>query len=268
MNKLRCAIIGCGRIGCGFDDKPSNIIKTHAGAYFNNSKTELIALCDIDKKKLKKYGKKYCVTNMFTDYNEMFKTMHLDCISICTLAASHLELVKKAADYGIKGIFLEKPMSNSLKNAQKIFQICKKKNISLQIDHQRRFHPIYYKIKEWLNKRKLGNIQIINIYYGAGIANTGSHMFDLLRFLFGEVRNVQSFFSKNESGNLLDPNLDIILEFTNSAICKINAVSYKNYAIFQIEILGTNGLIKLDLIKNTIEYFNISKESNVYKILG
>jgi UDP-N-acetylglucosamine 3-dehydrogenase len=268
MNKLRCAIIGCGRIGCGFDDKPSNIIKTHAGAYSNNSKTELIALCDIDKKKLKKYAKKYHISKVFTDHNEMFKTQNLDCVSICTLADTHLELVRKASDYGIKGIFLEKPMSDSIENALRIVQICRKKNILLQIDHQRRFHPIYYKVKELLNKGKLGKIQIINVYYGAGIANTGSHMFDLLRFLFGDVRMVQSSFSKNESGNSLDPNLDITLEFLDSTVCRIHALSYKNYAIFQIEIVATNGLIKLDLIKNTIEYCKISKEPNVYKILG
>ena len=50
MKKLKCAVIGCGRIGCGFDDNQSNLIKTHAGSYFKNSQTNLVALCDIDKK--------------------------------------------------------------------------------------------------------------------------------------------------------------------------------------------------------------------------
>ena len=54
MKKLNCAVIGCGRIGCGFDDNHSNLIKTHAGSYFKNSQTNLVALCDIDKKKNRK----------------------------------------------------------------------------------------------------------------------------------------------------------------------------------------------------------------------
>ena len=50
----KCAVIGCGRIGCSFDDD-SKLIRTHAGAYYNNSKTILNALCDIDKSSLLKY---------------------------------------------------------------------------------------------------------------------------------------------------------------------------------------------------------------------
>ena len=59
MKAIRCAVIGCGRIGCGFDDDLSKIIKTHAGSYYKNSQTNLVALCDMDVNKLKKYGKKY-----------------------------------------------------------------------------------------------------------------------------------------------------------------------------------------------------------------
>ena len=53
MEKIRSAVIGCGRIGCGFDDIDNKTIRTHAGSYFKNNETELIALCDIDKQKLK-----------------------------------------------------------------------------------------------------------------------------------------------------------------------------------------------------------------------
>ena len=60
----KTAIIGCGRIGCGFDDKSTQYIKTHAGAYSKCKKTQLVALCDIDKSKQKKYGKKYKISNI------------------------------------------------------------------------------------------------------------------------------------------------------------------------------------------------------------
>ena len=57
MSKIKSGIIGCGRIGCGFDDKPNQkIIRTHALAYFKNPSAKLVSLCDIDTKKLKKYG--------------------------------------------------------------------------------------------------------------------------------------------------------------------------------------------------------------------
>ena len=267
MKKLNCAVIGCGRIGCGFDDNHSNLIKTHAGSYFKNSQTNLVALCDIDKKKIEKYAKKYKISKTYTSTSELFKNEKLDCVSICTLVSTHLKIVEEAANSGVKGIFLEKPISDSINDAKKIIEICKRNKIKLQINHQRRFHPIYLKIKKVLDEKKIGEIQFINVYYGAGIANTGSHMFDLLRMLFGEIKYVKSQYSKNKSQNKNDPNLDMTIEFFNSITCQINSLDYTNYAIFNMEIYGMKGVIKIDLIKNDARLSKISKISNVYNIL-
>ena len=267
MKKLNCAVIGCGRIGCGFDDNHSNLIKTHAGSYFKNSQTNLVALCDIDKKKLEKYAKKYKISKTYTSTSELFKNEKLDCVSICTLVSTHLKIVEEAANSGVKGIFLEKPISDSINDAKKIIEICKRNKIKLQIDHQRRFHPVYLKIKKVLDEKKIGEIQFINVYYGAGIANTGSHMFDLLRMLFGEIKYVKSKYSKNKSQNKNDPNLDMTIEFFNSITCQINSLDYTNYAIFNMEIYGMKGVLKMDLIKNEGKLLKISNKSNVYKIL-
>ena len=267
MKKLKCAVIGCGRIGCGFDDNQSNLIKTHAGSYFKNSQTNLVALCDIDKKKIEKYAKKYKISKTYTSTSELFKNEKLDCVSICTLVSTHLKIVEEAANSGVKGIFLEKPISDSINDAKKIIEICKRNKIKLQIDHQRRFHPVYLKIKKVLDEKKIGEIQFINVYYGAGIANTGSHMFDLLRMLFGEIKYVKSQYSKNKSQNKNDPNLDMTIEFFNSITCQINSLDYTNYAIFNMEIYGMKGVLKIDLIKNEGKLLKISNKSNVYKIL-
>ena len=267
MKKLKCAVIGCGRIGCGFDDNQSNLIKTHAGSYFKNSQTNLVALCDIDKKKLEKYAKKYKISKTYTNTSELFKNEKLDCVSICTLVSTHLKIVEEAANSGVKGIFLEKPISDSINDAKKIIEICKRNKIKLQIDHQRRFHPLYPKIKKILEKGEIGKIQIVNVFYGAGIANTGSHMFDLLRMLFGEIKNISSEHAPKKSQNTKDPNLDIKIKFLNSTICRVNSLDYTNYAKFDIEIYGMKGVIKIDLIKNEARFSKISKKSYVYKIL-
>ena len=119
--EFRCGLIGLGRIGCGFDDNPNRkSINTHAGAYNSIKKTKLVALCDIDQIKLDKYGKKYNVSKLYTDFHEMLKNEELDCVSICTLADSHLEIVEQIAKSNVRAIFLEKPISDTLENASKI----------------------------------------------------------------------------------------------------------------------------------------------------
>ena len=269
MKQLRCAVIGCGRIGCGFDDDSKNkMIRTHAGSYFHNKNTKLVALCDIDKIKLHNYGKKYQILGLYSNSSEMFKNEKIDCVSVCTLADTHFELVKDAVKFNVKGIFLEKPICDNLKDADQIIRLCKKHDIILAIDHQRRFDPFYHSIKEFLTQGKLGDIQLINVYYGSGISNTGSHMFDIIRFFFGEVASVEGNFSKNKSVNTQDPNIDVILEFTNKTLCRIQSLDWRHYASFEMDIFGTLGRLRLNLVSNEITYLNVSsKDSLVYKKL-
>ncbi len=267
LKQLRCAIIGCGRIGCGFDDKTKTIM-THAGSYFNNPNTKLIALCDIDQKKLKKYGKKYDVYNLYTTSNKMFENEIIDCVSICTLVDTHLELVTQAVKHGVKAIFLEKPISNGLHEAKKIIDICNDNSIVLLVDHQRRFDPFFHTLKNLIQTKKLGDIQSVNIYYGSGISNTGSHIFDLIRLLFGEVVSTNARYNKNISANKLDPNLNIVLKFKNDIECTLQALDYKKYGLLEMDILGSLGRVTLNLTSKDISYSKIStKNSLVYNTL-
>lgn len=268
MKKFQTAVIGCGRIGCGFDDNNSEKkILTHAGAYHKNRNVILKAFCDIDESKLKKYGKKYNINNLFKSSNKMFVNSKLDLVSICTLTNSHLKLIKEISETNVKGIFLEKPISDNLADAKKIIEICKSKNIQLIIDHQRRFDPFFHQIKKILQDGKIGNPQLVNIFYGAGIANTGTHVFDLLRYLFGEVKNVKGNFSKNKSTNSRDPNIDVEIEFMSKIVAKMNAVDVNNYGILEMDILCTKGRIKINLTNNEAVFYKISKKGLVYKQL-
>jgi predicted dehydrogenase len=259
--KYRCGLIGLGRIGCGFDDVPNEkSINTHAGAYTKINDAEFVSLCDMDKDKLKKYGKKYNITSLYSDIGEMLKKEQLDCISICTLADSHLSIVREASKHKIKGIFLEKPISLSLNDAKKIIDVCKKKNITLQIDHQRRFSPFYKKIKKMITDGKLGHLQSCSIYYGSGIANTGSHIFDLINYFFGGIKWIQGTESKNRSNNQNDPNIDGKFECKNGLICSIQSFDYNKFAILEMDIIGTKARIRLNLTESTGELFEISKK--------
>ena len=250
--EFRCGLIGLGRIGCGFDDNPNRkSINTHAGAYNSIKKTKLVALCDIDQIKLDKYGKKYNVSKLYTDFHEMLKNEELDCVSICTLADSHLEIVEQIAKSNVRAIFLEKPISDTLENASKIVEICNKMKIKLQIDHQRRFDPFYREIQKIIQSNEFGKIQYVHIYYGGGIANTGSHVFDLLRMFFGNVSWVEGNFSRNSSNNPNDPNIDGTIYFENDILCSIHAMSLINYGILEFDILGERERLRINLVNST-----------------
>ena len=260
----KAAIIGCGRIGCSFDDDPKRkYVATHAGAYTNVKDTNLVALVDKEEKNLKKYKKKFNVPRVYTNYVEMLKHEKPDIISICTWNDTHYEIVKKAVEYNVKAIFCEKPIASKLEDAKEMVKICNKNKVILMIDHQRRFCKFNQAVKKMIDEYKLGEIQQASFYYTAGIANSGSHMFDLLRYFFGDAEWVCATESKNPSPNQNDPNFDGMLKFKNNLFCTIQACDVKKFLIFDIDIIGSIGRFKLthsgfeyeyEIVKNSHQF--------------
>jgi predicted dehydrogenase len=262
--QYRAGIIGCGRIGSEFDDDPKRgIISTHAGAYSAVSETELVAVADMNREKLNKCGKKWNVRSLYQNYKEMLENEDLDILSICTWNSTHLDIVKKAVEYDVKAIFCEKPIADTLSNAYKLIEICNKNNVILQIDHQRRFCKFHQKVRDFIITGKLGNIQHVSFHYTAGIANTGSHMFDLLRFFFGDVAWIIAFPSENKSSNENDPNFDGVIRFKNNAFCTIHACDVNNFLIFEMDVVGEKGRLRITHSGFDLDFYEIG-DSNLY----
>ena len=116
-----------------------------------------------------------------------------------------------------------------------IFWLCLGCNVSFNLkisvlvatvgSSQRRFDKFYYNIKNLIEKNSFGSIQNIVIYYGGGIANTGSHIFDLIQFLFGNISWVEGKKSLNLSNNLSDPNLNGIIRTKSSITCNLHSIN-------------------------------------------
>ena len=243
---LRAGVIGCGRIGCGFDDDSRRqYASTHARAYLRARGIELAALCDTDEEKLQRYGKKFRVQGRYTDYKEMLQKENLDVVSICTLNTSHLEMVRTAVDGGVRGIFCEKPIAESIGAAEEMIRLCAEHGIALMIGHQRRFDPMHQRLARFIRDGGLGRVQQGTCYYTAGVANTGTHLFDLLRMYLGDVAWVRGQMSANASPNAADPNIDGWLGFTSGAVVALQALDVTAYTIFEIVLLGTKGRLRI-----------------------
>ncbi|MBL0059843.1 MAG: Gfo/Idh/MocA family oxidoreductase [Elusimicrobia bacterium] len=242
----RAAVIGCGRIGCGFDDDPERgYVSTHAGAYRRTPGVELVALVDVDRDKRERYGKKFNVAALYPNDETLFDREKLDIVSICTWNDTHRAMVERAARAGVKAIFCEKPLSNSLADADAILRICREKNILLMVDHQRRFDRFHREAAAFVRGGGLGRLQQVTAYYTAGVANTGTHLFDFLRFCLGEVDWVQGIESRIAAPNASDPNIDGWLSFKNGPLVAIQALDVRAYTIFEFNFLGESGRFRI-----------------------
>lgn len=269
MNTYRTAVIGCGRIGSLFSKDPLRKgVVTHAAAYKNSDRTRLVAACDIDKDRLEDFGNTWGVKSLYTDIKKMLAKEKIDILSICTPPASHYPVLKEAAKFPLKAIFCEKPIADNVAEGAKMAALCKKNNIILQIGHQRRFDPLHKNLRKFINDRKMGEVQQANFYYTAGVKNTGSHMFDILRFFFGDVEWAEALPSKNSSGRAEDPNLDGMLKFKNGLIATFQACDVKKFLMFELNCIFeegravlTNSGFSLDFYKaGGSKYFSGYKE--------
>lgn len=243
---LRAAVVGCGRIGCGFDDDPRRqYASTHARAYLRTGCVELVALCDTDGEKLDRYATKFGVGGRYTDYKQMLEEEEPDVVSICTLSSSHLEITRAAVAAGVRGIFCEKPIAESLSAADEMIRLCAERGIVLMIGHQRRFDPAHQRLAHFVREGVLGCVQQGTCYYTAGVANTGTHLFDLLRFYLGDVAWVSGHISPCVSLNAADPNIDGWIGFANGATLALQALSVAAYTIFEVTLLGSKGRLRL-----------------------
>ena len=238
----KTAVIGCGRIGFAFDEDPKRrYIATHAGAYRFVKDTELVAACDANKEALHACVNKLRIPAGYTDFKKMLKNEKIDIVSICTPPHTHYSILKEAIKFPIRAVFCEKPLTDEVRDARKIIDLYKKKKIILQIGHQRRFDPLHAKVKKIIQSGSLGKVQQANFYYTAGLKNTGSHMFDLLRFLFGDVKWLEGFYSRNSSHNEDDPNIDGVMGFRNGTFATFQACDAKKYLIFELNCFLEKG---------------------------
>lgn len=242
----RAAVIGCGRIGCGFDDDPNRTqVSTHAGAYRGTADVELVALADLDRARLDKYGGKFGVAGRYLDYREMFRREAPDVVSVCTWSGTHAAVVRDAVDAGVQAVFCEKPMADCAADARAMSALCESRSVVLLVNHKRRFSPFHQAVARFLRAGRIGVIQQVTVYYVSGAANTGSHLFDLLRLYFGDVAWVETRLSHRRSPLAEDPNVDGILWFDQGFPAMLQACDTASYYILEIVILGTEGRLRV-----------------------
>ena len=245
MKKYKAAVVGCGRIGCEFDDDihKRNFSYTHAGAYERSNNTELAALCDIDKERVMKYAVKYN-TFPYTDYKVMLEQVEPDIVIICTpMKMSKVNMVKDCINAGVKAIYCEKPLSMRFDEALEINNICAESDVLLAVNYQRRFSMYYRELARYIQSGKIGTIEHVIARYTGGLYNTGSHIIDLVTLLCGSGWSKLISAKKLSSGT--DPNVHALYTLQNGTYVTIIPIS--GQPMFETEVIGTLGRL---IIKN------------------
>ena len=130
---LKVGVLGAGHLG-----------KIHLRLLNESMKYELIGFYDADAINGKKVAAEFGYT-YFENINRLIDSV--DVVDIVTPTLSHYDCAKKAMEKG-KHVFIEKPIANTLAEAEKLIALSHKNNIKGQVGHVERFNPAFMAVKE------------------------------------------------------------------------------------------------------------------------
>jgi UDP-N-acetyl-2-amino-2-deoxyglucuronate dehydrogenase len=260
-NKIKFAVIGCGHIG-----------KRHAEMISRNAESELVALIDIKNKE--DLGIENFASASFYNSMEAFLKSEdckkVDVINIASPNGFHAQHALQAIDANAH-IVVEKPMALTKNDAEKVIFAALQKHKQVFAVMQNRYSPPSVWIKEILENKKLGNIYMMQLncywnrdsrYYkpnswhgkkdldGGTLFTQFSHFIDLMYWLFGDIKNIQSKFANfNHEGitELKEDSGIINFDFVNGGIGCLNFSTsiWDSNLESSMTIIGEKGSIKI-----------------------
>lgn len=254
---IQFAVIGMGHIG-----------KRHAEMISRNSKSKLIAICDILPKT--ELGLENIDVPFFSNIDELLSAnLNIDVVCICTPNGYHAEYAKKILAARMH-VVIEKPIALSKRDAEEI--VFKSLEMSRHVFcvMQNRYSPPSLWLKELMTQGILGDIYMVKLdcywnrderYYkkgnwhgnaeldGGTLFTQFSHFIDIMYWLFGDICNIQ--------GNFADFNHKNLTDFEDSGVVTFNFINggmgCLNYSTSvwdtnlesSITIIGAKGTVKV-----------------------
>ena len=120
----------------------------------------LVACCDLDPKRLDAAAKTWPGLVGYKDYDEMLRHDKVEAVIIASSAVTHYQLVKKALLVD-RDVFVEKPFTLNVAEAEELAELAEKKKRILMVGHLLEYHPVVRQLKSMIHKGELGSVYYI-----------------------------------------------------------------------------------------------------------
>ncbi|UOB17649.1 Gfo/Idh/MocA family protein [Abyssalbus ytuae] len=239
---LKAGVLGAGHLG-----------KIHLRLLNQSEKYNLAGFYDPDEKNaqkvVKEFGYKY-----FSSVEELIDAV--DVVDIVTPTLSHFDCAEKAIKKG-KHVFLEKPITNTVEEAEKLIELVKKHNVKGQVGHVERFNPAFTSVKE-----KIENPMFIETHRLAEFNPRGTDVPVVLDLMIHDIDIILSVVKSkvkniNASGvSVISNSPDIAnarIEFENGCVANLTAsrISLKNMR--KSRFFQKDAYISVDFLEKKVE---------------
>ena len=252
MNRLNVAVIGCGFWG-----------KNHARIYNDLGDVSLVAVADVNEEAVKRIGETYSA-DQYLDPLEVFEREDVEAVSICTPTVTHAELALAAMEAG-KHVLVEKPMTDTVTEAERLIRAAEKNGVHLAVGFVERFNPGVIEALRLVSEGEIGDVILARAHrvsrYPLRISDVGVvkdlaiHDIDIVRQLFdSEPETVYATAGKITHG--FEDYANIILRFPGNRSAFIETNWLTPHKIRRLILTGSEGLITVEFITQEITVEN------------
>ena len=245
---MRVAVIGGGAMG-----------QHHIRIYREMKDVELVGICDTDRNRAVSLAKTNNTTPYF-DHNELLK-QDLDAVSVVVPTTFHSRVALDVINSGTH-LLVEKPIADTLKNADTMINAAHDAKVKLMVGHIERFNPAVSKLKEIVDSGMLGKIVSISsrrvgpfnprIRDVGIIMDLGVHDIDVISYLYGrKINEVYTIAGKDIHS--FEDHASILLRCDTNLSGMVETNWLTPHKIRNLTAIGLQGVAYLDYIKQTVE---------------
>ncbi len=267
-------LVRIGFIGMG------GIAQRHLESLNDNPDAELVAYCDIELEKAEQAVQQYG-GNAYDDFAAMLEREELDGVVICTPPFAHGDIELAACEKGLH-MLIEKPVTLNVAMARPILEAVEAAGIITVVAYKYRWDDHVNKAREMLQGQTIGLVfgnfwgrtpgvawwRIKEQSGGQNVEQT-THIFDMARFLAGEITRVQAF-GTLQIMNSVYPDFDVWdataanLEFANGAVGTISSTCLsQHWGQSSLRVLGHD--IMVNVVGDTLSWASEDGEGEYTK---
>ncbi|MEM6664972.1 MAG: Gfo/Idh/MocA family oxidoreductase [Pseudomonadota bacterium] len=263
MARLRVATVGTGYFS-----------RFHHDAWRRIENVDLVAVCDLEEARAKACAKEYGAGAAFCHVGQMLETARPDLLDIITPPDTHADVLRVAMAHGVDAV-CQKPFCGDLETARTITEEAEAADIRVIVHENFRFQPWYQAIRNELDDGRLGQVYRSTFWLRPGdgqgpdayldrqpyfqtmprflIHETGIHLIDVFRYLFGDVTAVQAQLARLNPAIAGEDAAIVIAETATGVTAvldanRLNDHPAQNHRLTMGEMLveGERGVLRLD----------------------
>lgn len=244
--KVNIGVIGSGHLG-----------KLHTKMFKETKNSFLSGIFDIDHSKAKAVAEEFDA-EVYDSLEGLLQKV--DAVSIAATTTAHYEIAKRCLDSG-KHIFIEKPITATIPQAEELVNLASSSNLNLQVGHIERFNPALLSVEKYINDPKFIQTDRLAQFNPRGtdvavVLDLMIHDIDIILSLVkSEVKNIEA------SGvAIVSDNIDIAnarIQFENGAVANVTASRISQKKLRKMRLFQRDGYIALDFITGVSEMYKL-----------